>query len=152
MKVAADTFMVEPARFVAQTLSSEGDPVWEYRFGYVTSLMRKEWPGTPHATEIPFVFDAVKAKYGAALTPEDEKIAQQANTYWANFAKTGNPNGAGLPDWPRYQSSSDILMDFTEQGPVARPDPWKKRLDLTEGLSNSSSRPARSSRQTMPLP
>ena len=135
MKVAADAFMVEPARFVSQTLSSQGDPVWEYRFGYVASSMSKEWSGTPHATEIPFVFDTVKAKYGAALTPEDEKIAQQTNTYWANFAKTGNPNGAGLPEWTRYHSSSDILMDFTEQGPVAKPDPWKKRLDLTEGLA-----------------
>ena len=136
MKVAGDALMVEPARFVAQTVSSQGDPVWEYRFGYVVDSMRKQWPGTPHALEIPFVFDTVKAKYGAALTAEDEKIARETNTYWANFAKTGNPNGAGLPDWPRYHKSDDMLMDFSESGPVAKADPWKQRLDLTEQLAS----------------
>jgi para-nitrobenzyl esterase len=136
MKVAGDALMVEPARFVAQTVSSQGDPVWEYRFGYVADSMRKQWPGAPHATEIPFVFDTVKAKYGAPLTAEDEKIARETNTYWANFAKTGNPNGAGLPDWPRYHKSDDMLMDFSQSGPVAKADPWKQRLDLMEQLAS----------------
>lgn len=139
MHVAGDAMMVEPARFVAQTLSSQGDPVWEYRFGYVASSMRSKWPGAPHATEIPFVFDTVKAKYGAATTPEDEKMGEEANTYWANFAKTGNPNGAGLPYWPQYNSSKDVLMDFTENGPVAKPDPRKERLDLTEQVADQRS-------------
>jgi para-nitrobenzyl esterase len=136
MKVAGDALMVEPARFVAQTVSSQGDPVWEYRFGYVADSMRKQWPGAPHATEIPFVFDTVKAKYGAPLTAEDEKIARETNTYWANFAKTGNPNGAGLPDWPRYHKSDDMLMDFSQSAPVAKADPWKQRLDLMEQLAS----------------
>jgi para-nitrobenzyl esterase len=134
MKVAADAFMVEPARFVAQTFSSQGNPVWEYRFGYVAQSMRDKWPGAPHATEIPFVFDTVKAKYGADLAPQDEKMAQQVNEYWANFAKTGDPNGAGLPNWPQYNAGPDVLMDFSLNGPVAKADPWKKRLDLTEEL------------------
>jgi para-nitrobenzyl esterase len=134
MKVASDAFMIEPARYVARTLSAQGQPVWEFRFGYVATSMRKSWPGAPHATEIPFVFDTVKAKYGAALSPADEKIAQQTNIYWANFVKTGNPNGAGLPEWPQYHASSDILMDFSSEGPVAKADPWKRRLDLTEQL------------------
>lgn len=137
MKVAADAMMIEPARFVAQTLSSQGDPVWEYRFGYVADSMRSKWPGAPHATEIPYVFDTVKAKYRAAATPADIKAGEETNSYWANFVKTGNPNGPGLPHWPRYSKSKDELMIFTENhGPVAKPDPWKERLDLTEALAN----------------
>jgi para-nitrobenzyl esterase len=132
MKVAADAMMVEPARFVAQTLSSQGDPAWEFRFGYVAHSMRSKWPGAPHASEIPYVFDTVKAKYGAATTAHDEKVAEEANAYWANFAKTGNPNGPGLPHWPEYKSSKDVLMDFTENGPIAKRDPWEIRLNLTE--------------------
>ena len=128
--------MIEPARFVAQTLSSQGDPVWEYRFAYVADSMKKQWPGAPHATEIPFVFDTVKAKYGAKLTPEDEEIAQQTNEYWANFAKTGDPNGAGLPKWPRYNSKSDELMIIGPERVGAEADPWKTRLDLTEKLAS----------------
>ncbi|WP_433963619.1 hypothetical protein [Tunturiibacter gelidiferens] len=48
--------------------------------------------------------------------------------------KAGNPNAKGLPDWPPYDSITDMLMDFTNNGPVAEVDPWKKRLDLTEQL------------------
>ncbi len=134
MKVAADQFMIEPARFVARTLSAQGDQVWEYRFGYVANSMRTQWPSAPHATEIPFVFDTVKAKYGAALTPEDEAIARATNEYWANFAKTGTPNGPGLPKWPQYNANSDQLLMIQTGGPVGEPDPWKTRLDLTEKL------------------
>lgn len=131
--VGADALFVGPARWVAQTLSSQGDPVWEYRFSYVPELVRGKIPGAPHGGETPFVFDST-AWYiaGVKLTPEDEKMANQMSTYWVNFAKTGNPNGAGLPNWPSYHSTADILMDFSENGPTAKADPWKDRLDLTE--------------------
>ena len=92
-------------------------------------------PGAPHGGETPFVFDT-KTWFTAnvPLTPEDEKMAEEMSTYWANFAKTGDPNGAGLPSWPRYESSTDKLMDFSEDGPISKPDPWEKTLDLTEKL------------------
>jgi para-nitrobenzyl esterase len=137
--VASDAMMVEPARFVAQTLSKQGVPAWEFRFSYVAESMRKEWPGAPHATDVPFVFDTARAHYGAPLTEADEKVAQEMNTYWANFVKSGNPNGAGLPEWPAYHSTSDMLMDFTNNGPVGESDRWKKRLDLTEQIASQQS-------------
>ncbi len=43
---------------------------------------------------------------------------------------------AQMPDWPANYSTTDMIMDFTDHGPVARPDPWKKRLDLTEQLAS----------------
>jgi para-nitrobenzyl esterase len=138
-KVGADAVMIEPARFVAQTLSSQGVPAWEYRFSYVAASLHRS--GAQHASEIPFVFDTVKAKYGEKLTPADEKIAEQANHYWGNFAKTGNPNGSGLPPWPAYQANTDRLMNFTEQGPVGGADPWKARLDLTEKRADEPAQP-----------
>jgi para-nitrobenzyl esterase len=145
-KVAGDAMMIEPARFIAQTLSSDGQPVWEYRFSYVADSMRTQWPGAPHASEIPYVFDTVKDRYGAALTPADEQAAKVMNAYWLQFAKTGNPNGAGLPHWPAYHTQSDKLMDFTDHGPVSEPDSWKARLDLTEHLAATSSTSASSHR------
>jgi len=132
----ADQMMVEPARFTAKTIAAAGQPAFEYRFSYVAESLRSRQKGAPHATEIPFVFDTVATRYGKDLTDADRATAQAANAYWANFAKTGNPNGAGLPDWPRYSPKADILMDFTATGSVAKPDPWKQRLDLVEQLAD----------------
>jgi para-nitrobenzyl esterase len=130
--VAGDQFMIEPARFIASRVTAGGQPAYEYRFSYVADSMRKEWPGAPHASEIPYVFDTVKAKYEAALTEQDEKVARDMNAYWINFAKTGNPNGAGLPNWAGFQTQSDQLMNFTDSGPKGMPDPSKARLDLAQ--------------------
>jgi para-nitrobenzyl esterase len=130
--IASDRGMVEPARFVARTLSLTGQPVWEYRFSYVATSMRQEWRGAPHASEIPFVFDTVKARYGAALTDEDERAARTIHAYWVQFAKSGVPEPSGLPKWSPYSAGTDILMNFTSADPIVGADPWKSRLDLTE--------------------
>ena len=135
-RMAMDKMMVEPARLTAQLIAAQGLPAYEYRFSYVAQSMRAQWPGAPHATEIPFVFDTVAAKYGKDLTPADEATAQAANAYWANFAKTGDPNGPGLPHWPAYEARTDALIDFTLTGPVGKADPWKARMDLTAAAAD----------------
>ena len=135
MKIGADQMMVEPARYMARLLAASGQPAYEYRFSYVAESMRKEWKGAPHATEIPFVFDTVAARYGKDLTPADRATAQAANAYWVNFAKTANPNGKGLPEWPAYTPKTDMLMDFSNAGPTATADPWRERLDMIERLA-----------------
>ena len=136
--VGEDRFMMEPARFVATVFASRGVPTYEYRFSYVADSMRKDWPGAPHATEIPYVFDTVAARYGEKLTPADEKIAQQTLAYWVAFAKTGDPSTGNAIAWPRYSAETDMLMNFTQDGPVAEADPWKARLDVTAAYVSSA--------------
>jgi para-nitrobenzyl esterase len=130
--VMSDGAMVEPARLLARLTSAAGQPTYVYRFSYVASSIRKDVKGALHATEIPFVFETVRAKYGDATTAEDEAIAAAANAYWVAFAKTGDPNGDARPRWPAYTRTDDVLMDFVVTGPAAKPDPWKARLDLVE--------------------
>ena len=130
VKVASDRLMVEPARYMAALVAQGGSPAYLYRFSYVAESMRREWPGAPHATEIPFVFDTVRARYEAKLTPADQATAEAANTYWVNFAKTGSPGSAKGVAWPRYDPKTGVLLDFGAAGPKPVADPWKTRLDL----------------------
>lgn len=148
--VGMDHMMIEPARFVASVFASEGVPAYEYRFSYVAESMRSKWPGAPHATEIPFVFDTVKEKYGKDLAPQDEKTAQAMLSYWVAFAKTGDPSTDNTPAWPRYSPATDMLLNFTKDGPVAEADPWKARLDVTAAYVSSSAPPPAKKLPTRP--
>jgi para-nitrobenzyl esterase len=136
--IASDRMMVEPARFLARALAALGVPAYYFRFSYVPESMRKQWKGAPHATEIPFVFDTVAARYGTDLTEADRAAASAANAYWVNFARAGNPNGPGLPQWAAIDPKGDVVLDFSLEGPVAGPDPWKPRLDLIERLTSTA--------------
>jgi para-nitrobenzyl esterase len=132
----SDGAMVEPARLLARLASAAGQPTFVYRFSYVASSIREDTKGALHATEIPFVFETVRAKYGEATTAEDEAIAAAMNAYWVSFARTGDPNGDGRPKWPAFSAKDDVLMDFAVTGPTAKPDPYKARLDLVEGAAS----------------
>jgi para-nitrobenzyl esterase len=121
----------EPNRYLARQLSAAGQPVYSYRFNYVVTPMRSEWLDGPlHATDIPFSMDTVRAKYGDQLAPADLAVANMTHHYWVNFVRSGDPNGPGLPEWPRYDAAADLLMDFATDGiPRAVADPRKARLD-----------------------
>ena len=89
--------------------------------------------GAAHGSEIPYVFNNLRARNGATVDPKDEAVARMINTYWANFAKTGDPNGPGLPKWPRYEPGKGEIFDIKLDGSAtAEPDPRKARLDVIE--------------------
>jgi len=140
---ANDDFgQAEPARFAAGAFATNGSPVYLYRFGYVQSAMRERFQGgTSHGGEIPFVFGTLAPPPGATLTPEDRAVSRMANAYWVNFAKTGDPNGVGLPTWPRHDPSRDLIFQFRPDGTAgAGPDPRKARLDVTQLATESGTR------------
>jgi para-nitrobenzyl esterase len=136
-RMGGDQIMGEPARYVARELASRGVPVYEYRFSYVAESLRKQWPGAMHATDIPFAFDTVEARYAKDLTAADAAAAKAMHAYWVAFAANGKPDPVGQPAWPAYDAKRDSIMDFTDKGPVVGPDPWKERLDLAERVNTA---------------
>jgi para-nitrobenzyl esterase len=131
--------MLEPARFQAGTWASQGRPSWHYRFSYTATPRRAGSPhGAPHATEIPFIMDTVSARYPGETTAQDQSVAKLMHAYWANFARSGDPNGAGLPQWPGYALAEDIILDFEPDGDaVAKPDPLRAWLDVTAEVADA---------------
>jgi para-nitrobenzyl esterase len=132
---ANDDFgQAEPARFAASAFTANGSPAYLYRFSYVATAMRERMrAGAPHGGEISFVFGALGAGPGSTPSPEDLAVSRMTQSYWVNFAKTGDPNGAGLPAWPRHDPAKDVIFDFRPDGSAgAGPDPRKPRLDVTQ--------------------
>jgi para-nitrobenzyl esterase len=144
---ANDDFgQAEPARFAASAFAANGSPVYLYRFSYVQIAMRERMrAGTPHGGEIGFVFGTLgTAGFGPPPPPptaQDQAVSRMAQSYWVNFARTGDPNGAGWPAWPRYDPSKDLIFDFHPDGSAsAIPDPRKARLDVMQLATESGKR------------
>lgn len=144
---ANDDFgQAEPARFAASTFAAKGSPAYLYRFSYVQTAMREQLrAGTPHGGEIAFVFGTLgTGGFGPTPPPptaQDQAVSRMAQDYWVNFARTGDPNGAGLPAWPRFDPSEALIFYFNPDGSAgAIPDPWKARLDVMQLATDSGKR------------
>jgi para-nitrobenzyl esterase len=135
-QVFADRTLVEPARHFAKEMARAGQPVWLYRFAYVSEAQRGQLKGTLHGYEIPFTLNIPAALVGDKVTSGDKAMGDLASAYWVQFAKTGDPNGGGRPAWPRYDPSVDRLVLFTNSGVIVGADPLKARLDLWERVSS----------------
>lgn len=132
-RIGVDMTMHEPARFLARQMTAAGQAAWLYRFDYVAESLRPKVASAPHAGELSYLFDQMEARYGKAVTERDRAMARTFHQYFANFAKSGDPNGPGLPPWPAFTAGKFELMLFAEDGSARmRADPWEKRLRLVE--------------------
>ncbi|MET0168463.1 MAG: carboxylesterase family protein, partial [Vicinamibacterales bacterium] len=122
--------------------AANGSPVYLYRFSYVQTSMREQMrAGAPHGGEIAYVFGTLSGGRGGTPTVEDLAVSRMAQSYWVNFAKSGDPNGAGLPTWPRHVAGKDQIFDFRPDGTAGSgPDSRKARLDLTEKATEAGKR------------
>ena len=86
-------------------------PVYAYQFNYSSPYL----PAPVHASEVPFVFGTLTPQPAAPTVPpgtQDRALSNQMMNYWVNFARTGNPNGPGLPCWPAYAINGSQVMLF----------------------------------------
>jgi len=76
--------------------------------------------GSPHGQDVGFVFQHLNPSDTYATTT-DTVISEAMATYWTNFAKYGNPSGAGVPEWPAFSDQNPVVMYFNQiphTGPV----------------------------------
>jgi para-nitrobenzyl esterase len=97
-QVQTDFIFTAASLGVAGFASRTGQPTWTYHFDYVGEANAGKLAGAPHCADMPYLFDELKAP-----TARDRKVAQAMQAYLVNFLRRGDPNGEGLPAWPRYR-------------------------------------------------
>ncbi len=92
--------------------------------------------GAYHSAEIEFVFEVLPSKK-LPWRPEDEKLSDLMSSYWSNFAKTGDPNGPGLPQWPTYSAATQYEVMHLSFDSHAEADAHRARYEFLEALPPS---------------
>ena len=81
-----------------------------------------------HSDDIEYVFGTLDTRPGATWRPEDRKLSDEMMSYWTNFARSGDPNGPGLPNWPKYGEGDPVL--HLDNPITARPDENRGRYEF----------------------
>ncbi len=129
--VVSDLIFNEPARHLARLHARAGHPMYLYRFDVVPDSNPEPSGGATHASERPYVFDNLHT-VGRPLGERDARAATAMADYWTRFATVGDPNGGERPHWPEFGAQPEQLLEFTNDGPAAKPIPFAERLNLIE--------------------
>ena len=127
---AGDQFIADSTwEWIEAQVQTGGAPVYRYRFD-------RPSPGDPfhpatagafHSDEIEYVFGDLNFRAAAPWKPEDYKLSHDMQSYWVNFARTGDPNGPGLPRWPAYNAAGNWQVMHLDATPAAEPDTHRDR-------------------------
>jgi para-nitrobenzyl esterase len=113
-------------------------PVYRYHFE-LPALPSKYHPEAAafHSDDIEYIFGTLATRPGETIRPEDRKLSEEMMSYWTNFAKSGDPNGTGLPAWPRYDKNDSLI--HLDSIITAGPDRLRPRYEfLVKGMPAKS--------------
>ena len=114
---AADLIIRCPATAQGGWHNAAHHPTYEFEFAH--AIPGQEAQGAVHGADLPYVFGYFP-KWGniaGKFTDVDIQLSDLMESYWTNFAKTGNPNSAGLPDWPQFGVERKFIR-FQQDGKV----------------------------------
>lgn len=131
--VGESWFKWQMATWARQHSATRRGKVYFYRFSHTPGIgpFRKMGPG--HGSELGYVFDFPKREWRyATQSPEkaqyDVGLIDTIQNYWVNFARTGDPNGRGLPIWSTFGTAQNALGLGEAVKPVAAPDAAEHRM------------------------
>jgi len=124
LAIATDHAMRIPSLVIAdRKVAQHAAPVFVYLFTWETPVLEGKLK-SPHALEIPFVFDTVRTSGLSGDSPTRFALAEKMSRAWLAFARTGNPNHEGIADWPPYSIERRPTMMFDNQCRVEN-DPYR---------------------------
>ncbi len=141
---AGDTFIAYSTWAWMEAHSRTGNSaVYRYSFD-LTSPGDPHHPasiGAFHSDEIEYVLGNLDSRVGAVWRPEDYALSDLMQTYWVNFAATGNPSGTRVPNWPAYDAPGNWQVMHLAPEPTVESDPYRSRyLFLQQGLGDEEKR------------
>ena len=135
--VAGDQFIAYSTwKWIEMHQATAGSPIYRYEFDQAPPAADGSAGegGAYHSAEIEFVFNVLSSK-PLPWKPEDRKLSDLMSTYWSNFAKTGDPNGAGLPQWPAFRKSDGYQVMHLRTDSGSEPEKNRARYEFLDSLS-----------------
>lgn len=118
----------------ADATAAIGSPVYVYRFTHIPDTALKPF-GAYHGLEIFYLFGNFKGDNASVPeTPAERQLSKNIMQYWTNFAKTGNPNGQGLPEWLKFSTSGGQYIELGDQ-PAAKTSLMQEYRDLIDKVT-----------------
>ena len=127
---ASDRFIAYSTwRWLEAHVATGKAPVYRYRLdlGSPGDKFHQAILGAFHSDDIEYVFGTLDSRPEAVWRPEDRKLSDQIGAYWTNFARIGDPNGTGLPQWPTYNAPGNWQVMHLDATSEARPDDHRDR-------------------------